>query len=142
MTVSEHPVGMTTCGTCAFWRRVGGSAGTCRRYAPAAGHGTAEVARWPVTRPIDFCGDGVVSAAAPGQTECRACRYWYQPAVSQGLNPMNRRDERKAWWDQAGFCVRHAPSPGLEPGYHGFWRATHAMDGCAEGTGEHGGGAS
>ena len=138
--MSEHPSDMTTCGNCAFWRSPGGPSGTCRRSAPAAGHGAARVAHWPLTRPTEFCGDGVAAAGAPLRpTVCRDCRYWYRPAGTAGIEPMDRRDETRAWWMQAGLCVRHAPAPEPDSGYHGFWRATHATGGCAEGAPAHSG---
>ena len=51
---------------------------------------------------------------------------------AQALIEEARRHRRKRW-RQAGFCVRHAPSPAGDVGWRGFWRATHATDGCAEG---------
>jgi len=125
---------MTTCDACAFWRHISGSAGTCRRNAPAAGDGPAEVAHWPETEASAFCGEAVAAAAtAIRLTLCRDCQFWLESRNGQGLQPVDRRDQLKGWWMQAGYCVRHAPQPASEPGRQGFWRATHASDGCAEG---------
>lgn len=126
--------GITTCGGCRFWRAGAGTAGTCRRNAPASGNSPAEVAHWPETDRLDMCGEGIPAAAFAGQmVVCRHCLYWHETSAGQGLSPVNRRDHIKEWWLQAGYCVRHAPVPLAEPGCHGFWRVTHATDGCAEG---------
>ena len=132
--MSEYPSGLTACGSCAFWRHRGGPIGNCHRYPPVAGPNVSEVARWPETEAADGCGDGVpTGVAAPRQIRCGECLYWHEMAPGQGLNPINRRDQFAAWWREAGHCRRHAPPTGTEPGYHGFWRATHATDGCGEG---------
>jgi hypothetical protein len=126
--------GLTACGGCAFWRHMSGVGGTCHRNAPAPGHGSSEVAHWPGTDATDSCGDGAAAATSTVHvTLCRDCRYWHDPTAGRGLSPVDRRDQTKGWWMQAGYCVRHAPGPSREPGYRGFWRATHATDGCAEG---------
>ena len=94
----------------------------------------AEVTHWPETDAADCCGDGLATATSSvSLTMCRECTFWHKPATGLGIQPIDRRDEREAWWRQAGYCVRHAPFPSGEAGWRGFWRATHATDGCAEG---------
>jgi len=48
--------------------------------------------------------------------------------------PYGRRDQLSEWWAHAGHCTRFAPRPSSEPGNRGFWRVTHATDGCSDGT--------
>lgn len=121
------------CGQCAFWERNGGSNGTCRRSAPRPTERADDVAHWPSTAAREGCGDGVVRRdEAVAVILCPQCRYWHTNPGG-GLTPQNRRDERQDWWASAGHCARHAPGPSSDPGCRGFWRATHASDGCAEG---------
>ena len=74
-----------------------------------------------------------IAVSAVHLPACRDCLYWREATVGQGLNPVDRLDQVQDWWRQAGYCMRHAPSPTGEPGCRGFWRATHATDRCAEG---------
>jgi hypothetical protein len=132
--VADQAGAVTRCDGCAFWRHMNGPAGTCRRMAPWAGHGAAEAARWPETDAAEGCGDGRPAAAqSPPLPRCRDCLYWREAVAGAGLNPLDRRDHVKGWWRDAGYCVRHAPAPTTEPGFRGFWRVTHATDGCGEG---------
>lgn len=132
--MTERPSGTIACAGCGFWRRAGTTAGTCRRYAPAPGDSPAEVTHWPETEAVDGCGEGIaVAALAHALVACHDCRYWRQPAGGHGIHPVDQRDVRERWWQQAGYCARHAPRPSEAPGHRGLWRATNAHDGCAEG---------
>jgi hypothetical protein len=132
--MSDAGSGLTACGGCAFWRSIGRVSGSCHRRAPEPGHGTAETAHWPETEAAEGCGDGLAAAtSATRLTACRDCVHWREARAGHGLVPLDQRDHVKGWWSQAGYCVRHAPRPAAQPGYRGFWRATHATDGCAEG---------
>jgi hypothetical protein len=91
------------------------------------------IAHWAMTKSREGCGEGVrLSAATSGLVSCGQCRFW-RANPDGGLDPQNRGDARRAWWREAGHCVRCAPDPSSEPGYRGFWRATHISDTCGEG---------
>jgi hypothetical protein len=129
----DHRAGLTPCGGCARWRRMAGSIGTCRLHAPATGTTSAEVAHWPETDAAQGCGDAAPTAGAAPMVLCHDCLFWQEPSVGHGIVPVDRRDHPGAWWQLAGFCIRHAPTPAPDPGNRAFWRATHASDCCAEG---------
>lgn len=122
---------MTQCAACAFWDQSAAQRGLCRHGAPSTGERPDTIARWPATGPQERCGDAVPAGDA-AIVRCGGCRYWW-PNPNGGLNPLDRGDERLAWWREAGHCLRHAPRPGADPGHRGFWPATHHSDGCAEG---------
>jgi hypothetical protein len=69
---------------------------------------------------------------APDLVLCGDCRFW-NTNPNGGIEPQDRRDARREWWQSAGHCVRHAPEPSSDPGCRGFWRATGRGDSCAEG---------
>jgi hypothetical protein len=120
------------CQTCRFWHGQDARAGVCRRYAPLAGDTPFDVARWPETRSGDGCGEGSgATVDDPARLTCGTCRFWDRPGI--GIDPARRGDHLQAWWQQAGWCRRHAPRPGIAIGEHAFWRVTHASDHCFEG---------
>jgi hypothetical protein len=132
--VAENANGLTSCNGCAFWRRGNGPSGTCHRHAPVPGHGVAEVVSWPQSDPSDACGDGLpADPSAHPLTRCRHCVFWREAAFGRGIEPLDRRDQPKSWWANAGYCRRNAPIPRTTPGYRGFWRVTHAADYCGQG---------
>ena len=121
------------CGECAFWQRDAGRNGSCRRNAPSPGAKPDEVSHWPATSERQWCGDGIArTGQPPALVSCGACRFW-QTNPGGGLDPQDRKDEFREWWNAAGHCVRHAPQPSFEAGCRGFWRATHVKDSCGEG---------
>ncbi len=134
-----------SCSHCLYWRSFNHNVGLCRRHAPGPGGRADEIAHWPETRSFDRCAEGrdAAGSAEPdkggpvGQPSvmlhCTDCMHWHQPHPGAGLDPVDRGDERRAWWDRAGRCMRHAPWPGGSPGTVGYWRATHHSDGCGEG---------
>jgi hypothetical protein len=130
--VTETP--MQRCDDCTLWDHKSGRTGICRAHAPVPGGQPDEIVHWPETYLEDGCGDGVTgSRDSPGFIRCSDCAYWHQPNRGEGLAPMDRQDEGRDWWANAGHCRRHAPNPSATPGPRGFWRATHGDSGCAEG---------
>ncbi len=129
--MTDVPLRPVNCGACAFWRKLRESEGVCCRHAPDATNRPDEVAHWPLTRNWQWCGEGVEAASLSIGTHCANCDFWRRPDV--GLNPVNRGDMPRAWWERAGLCVRYAPRPVREPGPRGFWRATLDVDFCADG---------
>ena len=129
--MSDDPPRPANCGACAFWRKLRESEGVCCRHAPEAAHHPEEVAHWPLTRNWQWCGEGVAAVPLSIGTHCANCLFWRRPDL--GLNPVNRGDMPRAWWERAGLCVLRAPRPAREPGPRGFWRATLDVDFCAEG---------
>lgn len=127
----DHPLRPADCGACAFWRKLRESEGLCCRRAPEPSTKPEEAAHWPQTRGWQWCGEGVAAPSLSISTRCGDCAFWRQP--QGGLNPLNRHDMPKAWWERAGLCARHAPQPVGEPGPRAFWRATLDTDCCAEG---------
>jgi hypothetical protein len=127
----DHPLRPANCGACAFWRKLRESEGLCCRRAPETSIKPEEAAHWPQTRIWQWCGEGVAAPSLSISTPCADCAFWRQP--QGGLNPVNRGDMPKAWWERAGLCARHAPRPVDEPGPRAFWRATLDTDCCAEG---------
>lgn len=122
---------LTPCADCRFFDRRG-TAGFCRRHAPATSVRAFEVARWPETRASDACGEGRPRQDdSPDVPPCGECVFWYRPGI--GIDPAQRGDRQRAWWDEAGFCRRLAPHPGADIGHHAFWRVTHSDESCAEG---------
>ncbi len=122
------------CGACAFWKETSRQDGTCLHNAPRPTERVDQIAHWPVTGRQDWCGEAAPHAAdGPRVVGCRECRYWMQHGDAAGLDPQDRLDRRMDWWRDAGHCVRHAPGSASSPGLRGFWRATHGLDGCAEG---------
>ena len=124
--------GVTQCSACRFsFPR--GTGGLCRRHAPRSGDQPFEVARWPETRAGDACGEGKPrdGAMADDSPTCRVCIFWHRPGI--GIEPAQRGDHLRAWWQEAGYCRRYAPRPGVDIGRHAFWRVTHGDDYCAEG---------
>ena len=120
------------CAGCAFWRRIGESAGSCLRHAPRSSATREQIAHWPQTNSVQWCGDGLAAdSGKPSLTKCEDCVFWRRPAG--GVAPTDRGDRFAAWWSEAGFCARHAPYPREDPGARAFWRATHRKDSCAEG---------
>jgi hypothetical protein len=120
------------CSGCAFWRRTGESVGACLRHAPRSSATREEIAHWPQTKSIQWCGDGVASdPAMPSLVTCEKCLFWRRRPG--GVEPTDRRDRFAAWWSEAGFCARHAPYPREDPGARAYWRATHRKDSCGEG---------
>jgi len=123
----------SSCRDCAFWTRLGAQDGNCRRNAPYPAEVADQIAHWPMTVSRERCGDGVLhDALTPIFVSCAKCRFWHTNQGG-GLDPQDRGSARRAWWDTAGHCVRHAPRPSSDPGCRGFWRATSATDSCAEG---------
>ena len=128
---------LVTCGQCRFWQHDDQRSGFCRRHAPAASDRAYQIARWAETRATDACGEGepmpVDLATAPRLADqiCRGCLYWNRPGI--GIDPPQRGDRLSAWWQQAGWCRRFAPRPGVDIGDHAFWRVTHASDHCFDG---------
>ena len=116
------------CSECAYWRSVRKDEGLCRRYAPDGSKHAEKVAHWPQTHASQWCGEGRVGAATG---VCSQCVYWRRPAG--GLQPVDRADMPRPWWDGAGHCARRAPHPASEPGPRAFWRATRESDGCGDG---------
>ena len=122
---------VTLCAACLHFDRRG-TDGVCRRHAPLPCSEPFEVARWPETRASDGCGDGeLADDAAIARATCRHCSYWFRPGI--GIDPSQRGDHQRAWWQEAGYCRRYAPRPGVEIGHRAFWRVTHAAESCAEG---------
>lgn len=122
-----------SCGKCAFWYQNGPLDGTCRRRAPSSAITTNEIAHWPMTLSQERCGDGVLrNDQVPPLVSCHECRFW-QTNITGGIDPMNRRDAPREWWQSAGHCLRHAPEPSSDPGCRGFWHATSRTDRCGEG---------
>lgn len=122
---------LTTCGSCRFWQHNDVRSGFCRRHAPAASDLATQVARWPETRAIDGCGEGESEGTAVDSRPCRKCAFWHRPGV--GIEPPHRGDHVATWWQEAGWCRRFAPTPGIDIGTHAFWRITHALDHCFDG---------
>ena len=121
---------VTLCSKCRHFDRRGMD-GVCRRHAPTPCGEPFEVARWPETRAIEGCGDGEPSDEDNRRPKCGVCRFWFRPGI--GIDPSQRGDHQKVWWQEAGYCRRHAPRPGIEIGHRAFWRVTHAAESCAEG---------
>jgi hypothetical protein len=128
--MTKPSTAILACGNCAAWDHSTHRIGLCRAHAPAPAEEADAVAHWPETSVQDGCGDG---AGITGFIRCRDCAYWHQPNPGEGLKPVDRRDVGQDWWAEAGHCRRHAPLPRSVPGHHGFWRVTHAGDGCADG---------
>ena len=126
--MSDQPA---NCAACAFWRKLREHEGLCARRAPSPSTQPDEAAHFPQTHDWQWCGEGV-PAERPIGWRCADCVYWRRP--EGGLHPIQRRDMPMAWWDRAGTCHRHAPTPVPEPGPRAFWRATHDSDFCAEGS--------
>lgn len=124
--------GVVACPQCACWSKPGDLDGTCRRHAPKTSDTIDEVARWPLTHRTDQCGEGIPAKAfmRPAVT-CRTCIYWRHK--DGGIVPYNGRDQPPRWWLEAGHCTSFAPTPSVELGHRGFWRATHVSDGCFDG---------
>lgn len=121
------------CGGCVFWKREGTHDGSCRRRAPSPAYNADEISHWPTTTERQRCGDGVaIGAQALVLVPCGTCQFW-QTNPGGGLDPQDRKDEFREWWDAAGHCIRHAPDPSAAPGSRGFWRATNIADSCGEG---------
>jgi hypothetical protein len=122
-----------SCGNCAFWKRHGEHDGTCRHNAPRPTDAPDEITHWPMTAERDRCADGVpLGSESLVLVTCGECQYWHTHPTG-GLDPQNRRDARRDWWDTAGHCLRHAPEPSSDPGCRGFWRATNFNDSCGQG---------
>ena len=123
---------VTLCAACRHFDRTGTN-GFCRRHAPAVGDSPFEVARWPETRAIDGCGDGEPNGdrSSEQRLPCGDCIFWYRPGI--GIDPSQRGDHLRAWWQDAGYCRRLAPHPGVDIGRRAFWRVTHRNDHCSEG---------
>jgi hypothetical protein len=122
-----------SCGDCAFWSKHGTHDGSCRRAAPQPSDGADQIAHWPVTTDRERCADG--RARDPQRNAlvtCGQCRFWHT-SDQGGLDPQDRQDARREWWNSAGHCVRHAPRPSSNPGARGFWRATSTKDSCSQG---------
>lgn len=123
---------LVECKACLFWDSGTGSERACRRHAPAATDQRFEVARWPETRATDGCGEGQpLDAPKRARQQCEGCAFWLRPGI--GIDPGQRGDHLRAWWQKAGYCCRFAPRPGPDIGVHAFWRATHASDYCFDG---------
>lgn len=121
------------CGECTFWAPDGESDGLCRRGAPPPTNRVDQIAHWPLTHKHDRCGDGAQRGPQTARlVSCGECRFW-RTNPGGGLDPLDRLDARRDWWDVAGYCVRHAPGPSSNAGNRGFWRATHHTDACGEG---------
>jgi hypothetical protein len=121
------------CGDCAFWTPDGAHDGFCRHRAPCPTEVASQIANWPRTNERERCGDGALrDPETPAMVSCGRCRFW-QPNAGGGLDPVNKHDKRRAWWETAGYCVRHAPAPSSDPGCRGFWQVTGINDACAEG---------
>ena len=121
---------VTACADCSHFDRHG-TDGVCRRYAPQPCGEPFEVTRWPETRAVDGCGDGAPRSASDVRASCGTCRFWLRPGI--GIDPSQRGDHLRAWWQEAGYCRRHAPNPGVQIGHRAFWRVVHARESCAEG---------
>ena len=119
------------CDACAFWKMARPGEGWCLRRAPAGASESDRVAHWPTTRGVQGCGEYLSASAAYDRVSCGDCRFWRRPA--NGIQPVDRGDKLAGWWEKAGHCTRHAPVPQSEPGPRAFWRASNAMDACAEG---------
>ena len=117
-----------SCSECGYWRSVRKDEGACRRHAPDASERADEVAHWPQTHASQWCGEGRVGAAS---VVCSQCVYWRRPAG--GLQPVDRGDMPRPWWDSAGHCARRAPHPASVLGPRAFWRATSESDVCGDG---------
>jgi hypothetical protein len=124
-----------SCQACRFWDRKGSTTGSCRRHAPSSSERDHEVARWPETSGADGCGEGEAEIpegrAAILTSSCKDCLFWLRPGI--GIEPVQRGDRLRAWWEGAGFCRRFAPRPGAAIGGHAFSRITHATDHCFDG---------
>ena len=122
-----------SCGECAFWSRIGVRDGICRRSAPRPTEGADQIAHWPLTMDRERCAEGILrDPDHSALIQCGKCQFWHTNPGG-GLDPQDRRDARRHWWDSAGHCVRYAPQPSSDPGCRGFWRATSLKDMCGEG---------
>lgn len=129
--MADSPPLPARCSECVFHPAQGD---LCRRHAPAPGQESFEVAKWPLVRPNDRCGAGaaVGNGDGPGITPCGWCIHWLRPD-DEGVKPDYRQGLSRDWWDQSGYCTRHAPSPSSEEGRRTNWRVTGAHDGCGDG---------
>ena len=126
---------LVRCAKCVFWSPFNAAVGVCRRRAPRpiVGSDHETVAHWPETFAEEGCGDGQVkSAAGTGLLHCQSCLFWMQGSPDGGLEPINYNEQTRAWWRNAGRCVRRAPEPLANPGARLVWPATHAQDGCGQ----------
>jgi hypothetical protein len=120
------------CEDCAFWCKLGEADGVCRFLAPHPAASPNEVAHWPRTRNVDYCGEWVRNGlSTPPAVLCGRCVYWRHPF--SGLHPTGWLDQSSEWWSGAGHCLRFPPSPSSEPGARAFWPATNERDGCFQG---------
>lgn len=120
-----------TCADCVYHVTVGR---LCRRHAPGPTTETCEITRWPVVRPTSRCGAGaaVGDGDGPGPVQCGWCVHWLQPD-GQGVIPDYPQGFPRAWWEQSGYCTRHAPSPSAEEDRLTEWRVVHVHDACGDG---------
>ena len=137
---------IVTCVACRFWASGNAQAGLCKRRAPRPAELPNQIAHWPETFAADMCGEGErragpgaglgagLGAGVGAALACEACRFWQLVGSKEGIYPQDRMGARAQWWREAGHCVRYAPGPSSTSGHHGFWRVTHRMDGCAEGS--------
>jgi len=56
------------------------------------------------------------------------------PTRRQPANPPYGKGRPPAWWAEAGYCTRFAPTPTPEaPRSKTYWRCTHSADSCGDG---------
>lgn len=124
----------TSCELCVFF---GSADAICRRHAPAPGHEEFELVFWPRVGRQDRCGQGaaLTNGEGPSVTMCQDCIHWLQPG-GEPIRPDYRKGLPAEWWAESGYCTRTAPVPSSDEGRRGFWKTTHAEQGCGEGEGE------
>lgn len=124
-----------SCRECYFHANMGS---LCQRHAPGVGTEAFEIARWPLVRPTNRCGDGAElgDGTGPGVVRCGWCIHWLQPEGA-GVRPDYKQGMGAAWWELSGFCTRYAPAPSAEEDRRAEWRVTHVHvhvhSGCGEG---------
>ena len=128
---AEARVLPTSCRDCSFHATEGS---LCQRHAPGCGSETFEIARWPLVRPTDRCGDGAAlgDGTGPGVVRCGWCIHWLQPE-GEGVRPDYKHGMGSAWWELSGFCTLYAPSPSAGDDRRAEWRVTHVQAGCGDG---------
>jgi hypothetical protein len=120
------------CERCAFWIQLDDEGGSCRRRAPYPSNQSSEIVHWPRTHRCEFCGEWQAdSGGASALISCRDCLFWRH--LAPGSVPVDKLDQRSAWWRGSGHCQRRAPTASAEPGNRSFWPTTHESDACAEG---------
>jgi hypothetical protein len=119
----------TDCGVCRYHIN---KTKECRRRAPHPGQDDGfVVAVWNRTRDRDRCGSGSTKRE---MVTCEDCAHWLQPD-GKPLSPPFRQGLSREWWENSGYCTRHAPGATVDEGQWMFWKVTNATTGgCAEGS--------